>query len=145
MKRTFFIITLLSLILVSCEKKQVEEHNKDLYFYNELELNINLEIFDSTKVSNFELSPNDSVFFTTLSWISTANNDKNITYIQSPVDVVYQDFLCSIDSVKVHYNAKTYTYYHDKHIENSEIVHLLHCNGNLIRFDENKKQNFGWE
>lgn len=145
MKRIYYLLfALILFIFGSCENEYYQNHTKDLYFYNELEENINLEIFDDSKISKFELKPNDSVFWTTFTWSSAERKD-NVAYVQAPIDAAYENFLYPIDSIKVHYNSKIYTYYNNDYIENSDIVRLLRCDDDLVYFDENKKEQFGWE
>ena len=134
MRRIFFIITLLSLILVSCEKT----YNNDVYFYNDLDKNITLEVFKNEVKTNFELTPNDSIYFDSFRF----SMNRHAKYIQFPGFAAYQSFVYdNIDSVNVLYNSKKYTYH-----QYDSIFGLFYPDSYwTIIFDEHKKQEFGWE
>ena len=60
MKQTYYLLILLLISLVSCEKQHIKHYEMDLYFCNELEDNITLEIFKEGEVSKYELTQNTS-------------------------------------------------------------------------------------
>lgn len=139
MKQKYYLLILLLISLVACENRHDKHSEIDLYFYNELKDNITLEIFKEEGISKYELTPNDSIFWTTFHY---SYNDR-LPLVQSVAYDAYLDFLYSIDSVKVHYNSKTYT-----HSDNDSINGLFYLQGHnmdIIYFGESKKENFGWK
>lgn len=135
MKNYHLLATLIAIAitcLASCEKTI----SVDVYFYNKLDNNINLEIFKNKEKINFELIPNDSIYFDSFNF----NMNPNIKYFQFPGDIEYTSFLHDIDSVNVFYNSEKDTYLNDS------IFKLFYLDGFwLIRFNEYKKQQFGWK
>ena len=138
MKQTYYLLILLLISLVSCEKQHIKHYEMDLYFCNELEDNITLEIFKEGEVSKYELTQNDSIFWTTFHW----SCDDRMTPGVSETIVAYERFLYSIDSVRVNYK-KIYTYSDNDSING--LLYLQGYNGDIIYFDESKKELFGWE
>lgn len=138
MKQTYYLLILLLMSLVSCENRHIKHYDIDLYFYNELENDITLEIFKGGEVSKYELTQNDSVFWTTFHWYC---DDRKI-HVESETFVAYQEFLYPIDSVKMHYK-KIYTYSDNDSING--LFYLQGQNMDIIYFGESKKENFGWK
>lgn len=87
MKNYHLLATLIAIAitcLASCEKTI----SVDVYFYNKLDNNINLEIFKNKEKINFELIPNDSIYFDSFNF----NMNPNIKYFQFPGDIEYTSF-----------------------------------------------------
>lgn len=139
MKQKYYLLILLLISLVACENRHIKHKELDLYFYSELEDNITLEIFKEGEMSTYELTPNDSVFWTTLSW----SYDDRFIMSQVPMEFqAYQNYLYLIDSVNVYYNSTIYTYSNTDSIKNL----LLHgYDGIVIYFRTVQKKYFGWE
>lgn len=115
----------------------------DLYLTNRLDDSINLEVFKEGELSSFNLTLEDTIYFSTFEYYM----HEGIKYVEFPGISMYQDFISSIDSVNVFYNDNKYTYIYP----NRKIHQLLNINSFeengwwIIDINEKKKQGLGWE
>ena len=141
MKQTYYLLILLLISLVSCENRHIKHYERDLYFYNELEDHITLKIFKEGEASKYELTQNDSIFWTTIHWSA----DDRYNMFEIPIEnQVYASFLYLIDSVSIHYNSNIYIYSNNDSIEGL-FYYLQGDRNNIIYFDELKKKTYGLE
>ena len=114
-----------------------------MYINNRLDDTINLEVFKEEKLSTFTLTPDDTIYFTTIEYCMIEGDKPN----EFPGTNAYRDFIGSIDSVNIFYNNKKYTYTKtDNKIQHLFYIYDLQENGLwMIAIDENKKQELGWE
>lgn len=143
-------ICLLFLVLISlfsCDKIRTTSYEKDVYFLNELDKDITLQIFKAGEEQSFNLQQNDSVYFTTVEFSVISG----VKYVDFPGNIAYYAIISSIDSVKVIYND-VYTYYPESSSGDSYdggIGWLLWFEMDspnwIVRFDEFKKNYLGWE
>ena len=110
MKKIYYLLIVVLVSLVSCVDLDGDLGPgvcaNDVYFYNELDKDITLRIFDGRKVKKYKLKQNDSVYFTTVVY---SNPPGMFIFPGGPA---YDRTISSIDSVKVTYNKNVYTYYH---------------------------------
>lgn len=141
MKRIYYLLILGLVLFIGCDKisHNKEEHTyvHDIYFYNELDRNLNLEIFKNKEKINFKLTPNDSVYFGTFSY----SMEPNVKYQIFPGHIAYENFLYDIDTLNVLYNSKKYTY-----TQKDSIRWVLYPDEFwLVVFDEKQKEELGWK
>ena len=65
---------------------------------------IKLEVFRNNELSTFNLTPNDTVYFTTIEYYMYEGENYN----EFPGHVAYENYIGSIDSINVFYNEKKY-------------------------------------
>ena len=147
MKKLYFYLVLLAVgfIICSCEKG-TENNNEtnytdNIYLINQLNNAFDIEVFISDKSSKLTLIPNETIYFTTIEYV-LYEEDKTNEFAGA---IAYDSFLSSIDSVNVFYFGQKYTY-----IKSDSAIHQLFENyvidekGWIIKFDEAKRQLFGW-
>lgn len=161
MKRIYYLLILLSFCFVfcSCENKIGNENNKtengnntdsnnetnyadDVYLINELGFTLDIEVFIGGKLSKFTLIPHETIYFTTVEYTLYEGDKPN----EFPGAVEYLSFLNSIDSVNVFYFAQKHTYVKS----DNKIFQLFDVDdydekGWIIKFDETKAKQLGWE
>ena len=118
-------------------------HENDVYINNRLNDTINLEVFREGELSEFTLTPNDTIYFTTIEYCMI-EGEPTTEFLGTNA---YQSFISSIDSVNVFYNNKKYTYIKpDNKIQHLFYIYDFRENGWwMIAIDKNKKQELGWE
>ncbi len=118
-------------------------YENDVYINNRLDDTINLEVFKEEKLSTFTLTPDDTIYFTTIEYCMIEGDKPN----EFPGTNAHRDFIGSIDSVNIFYNNKKYTYTKpDNKIQHLFYIYDFQENGYwMIAIDENKKQELGWE
>ena len=92
-------------------------------------------------MSKYELTSNDSIFWTTLYWYE---DDRFFMSENPAARQAYGFFLYSIDSVKVHYKSEIYTYFSNDSIY-YDLFYLQGQGMDIIYFNEFKKDYFGWK
>ena len=148
------ILLSLSFIVCSCENKIENGNNKteknktsernyadDVYLINELSFTLDIEVFIGDKLSKFTLTPYESIYFTTIKYTLYEGDKTN----EFPSAVAYDSFLSSIDNINVFYFNKKYTYKSDNEIRQLFGNYNVNEKGWVIKFDEAKAEQFGWE
>jgi hypothetical protein len=113
---------------------------EDIYLNNQLDNIIKLEVFRMGELSTFNLTPNDTVYFTTIEYYMYEGEN----YFVFPGHVAYENYIGSIDSINVFYNEKKYTYI-NKPYEYGELEYFFAKYIYTIVIDEGKKSYLGWE
>ena len=101
---------------------------------------IKLEVFRNNELSTFNLTPNDTVYFTTIEYYMIEGEKYN----EFPGHVAYENYIGSIDSINVFYNEKKYTYI-NKPYEYGELEYFFAKYICTIVIDDEKKNYLGWE
>lgn len=117
-----------------------ELYVEDIYLNNQLDNIIKLEVFRNNELSTFNLTPNDTVYFTTIEYYMYEGEN----YFVFPGHVAYENYIGSIDSINVFYNEKKYTYI-NKPYEYGELEYFFAKYIYTIVIDEGKKNYLGWE
>ena len=117
-----------------------ELYVEDIYLNNQLDNIIKLEVFRNNELSTFNLTPNDTVYFTTIEYYMYEGENYN----EFPGHVAYENYIGSIDSINVFYNEKKYTYI-NKPYEYGELEYFFAKYISTIVIDEGKKNYLGWE
>ena len=112
----------------------------DIYINNQLANIVKLEVFRNNELSTFNLTPNDTVYFTTIEYYMIEGEKYN----EFPGHVAYENYIGSIDSINVFYNEKKYTYI-NKPYEHGELEYFFAKYISTIVIDEGKKNYLGWE
>ena len=147
MKKIYYLLIVVLVSLVSCVDLDGDLGpgvcENDVYFYNELDKDITLRIFDGRKVKKYKLKQNDPVYFTTVVY----SNPPGMFIF--PGKLAYDRTISSIDSVKVTYNKNVYTYYHSNSDLDDGMGWFLNCSMPtedwMIYFNEHLKEHLGWE
>ena len=147
MKKIYYLLIVVLVSLVSCVDLDGDLGpgmcENDVYFYNELDKDITLRIFDGRKVKKYKLKQNEPVYFTTVVYY----NEPGLFVF--PGGPAYDRTISSIDSVKVTYNKNVYTYYHPGSDLYDGMGWFLNCSMPtedwMIYFNEHLKEHFGWE
>ena len=129
-----------------------QRHVSSVYLINNLDKPIDLEMhhdslplplqeellwYRNAGVQNFTLQPNDTVYCDSVVYIQV----ENVIYFMFPGESSYNMFIDSYFFAKVNYNNHQYEY-----TNKDDIKELLHSqNYWYIVFDEEKKNNLGWE
>jgi hypothetical protein len=111
MKTMNLLLSLIALGIIylsSCENPDTitidnaELYVEDIYLNNQLDNIIKLEVFRMGELSTFNLTPNDTVYFTTIEYYMYEGEN----YFVFPGHVAYENYIGSIDSINVFYNEK---------------------------------------
>ena len=144
MKKIFLLLSIFY-FFVSCENKvNTVHHSMNVYFNNQLNESINLEVFRGENLLTFNLTANDTIFFTTIKYVEVEGVKTNLAL----EDVAYDSFLSSIDSFNVFYNNKKYTYdniFIEEYRHPCFQIESYSDNNGFIIFNEEKKRNLRWE
>ena len=149
MKTMNLLLSLIALGIIylsSCERPDTitidnaELYVEDIYLNNQLDNIIKLEVFRMGELSTFNLTPNDTVYFTTIEYYMYEGEN----YFVFPGHVAYENYIGSIDSINVFYNEKKYTYI-NKPYEYGELEYFFAKYISTIVIDEGKKSYLGWE
>lgn len=112
----------------------------DIYINNQLANVVKLEVFRNNELSTFNLTTNDTVYFTTIEYYMYEGEKYNVF----PGDAEYENYIGSIDSINVYYNEKKYTYI-NKPYEHGALEYFFAKYIYTIVIDEEKKNYLGWE
>lgn len=139
MKKIIYLLIVVLVSLVSCDKVKKTNHTVDVYLYNHLDKTIKIDVFSNEDMFSCEVTPNDTAFFKTINF----SIEENYPYTIYPGELDYNNFLYRITKVNFHYGSEKYVYTKEN---NGNIIDLFYLERYWeVHFDEAKKQQFGWE
>ena len=84
MKSIYYLLTIILLLFVSCEKHIDTIEN--LYFCNNFDKDITIKLFNNSEILKYQLKPNDTIYWNTIVSEYTKSQQKktNITHYHHP-------------------------------------------------------------
>ena len=138
MKKIYYLLILVLVSLVACDKVEITNETVDVYLHNHLDKTIKIELFNEVGMLTCEVAPNDTAFFTTIEF-SIGKNAHQIY----PGEIAYRNFVSRINRVNFYYGSEKYTYLEEN---KNDIIDLLYLERYWeIHFNEEKREKFGWE
>lgn len=106
MKSFYYLLIFVGVLFISCSREvDTIEH---LYLCNELKENVTLNLFKGDTIFEYEIKPNDTIYFTTIhSGYVVRPGEVNSHF---PPETDRMEYLCSFDSATVAYNSHIYTF-----------------------------------
>ena len=129
--KKIYLFLLIMLGVVACERTPDDNKNvntvENIYFCNELANKVNLKLFKGNDVYQYEINPNDTIYFTTINSGYSDYSESRSVHFPPKTDRI--NYFNSFDSATITYNSQFYTFTNKDSIysskNNSSVLWIL--------------------